>query len=87
MTLQDLKTILIDHLGAWSKKPVLVNQEIVDHIIRGRAKTEVLGSEAMVFQVNGTTVFLSDSGLKLPEQIIFVDLKSRESFLQELEQA
>lgn len=85
MTINDLKTILVNYLDARGRKAKAVSQEIVDKIIGGGDKLPIEGCEVMAFQINGTTVFVSESGLMQPRQVVFVDLKSRNSFLQELE--
>jgi len=85
MTINDLKTILVNYLDTNGRKTKAVSQEIVEKIIGGGDKLPIEGCEVMAFQINGTTVFVSEAGLTQPEQVVFVDLKSRNSFLQELE--
>ena len=85
MTTSDLKTILVNHLEGPSENRTSVNREIIDQIIGGKEPAEIPLNEAMVFQVNGTIVFLSEAGFSLPRRIVFLDLKSRKSFLQEIE--
>lgn len=84
MTINDLKTILVNYLDAHGQKAKAVSQEIVNQIIGGSDKLSIEGCEVMAFQVNGTTVFVSEAGLAQPSQVVFVDLKSRNSFLQEV---
>ena len=84
MTLQDLKTILVNHLDCGNSRQS-DNEEIVDLVVKGKATEEIEPAEVFAFQVNGTTIFLSDAGLAKPKRVIFVDLKNRKTFLQEVE--
>ena len=79
MTIADVKTILVN------QNSVRANQEIVEQIISENPRREVEHSEIHVFDMGETLVFLSEQGLTVPNRVIFVDLKSKESFLQELE--
>ena len=85
MTIEDLKTILVNHLGSESRKPLAVNREIVDQVITDQNTKEVPCSDVYAFQTDGTTVILSDAGLTLPRHVVFLDLKSNASFLQEIQ--
>lgn len=85
MTIEDLKTILVNHLDLGSRKQGSANREIVEQIIPGGNPEEVKGAEISAFQVDGTAVLISDANFRLPHRIVFVDLKSRASFVEELE--
>lgn len=85
MTIQDIKTILVNHLNYAGKNSVRANQELVDQIIRENLDREVELSEVRAIKINGTLVFLSESGFSIPNRVVFLDLKSKESFLHELE--
>ena len=76
MTVQDLKTILINHLNLVDRKKGWVNREILDHLLKGDGTDSISGAEITAFQVNGTTILLSDAGFSLPKNIVFMDLKS-----------
>ena len=85
MTVQDLKTILINHLDSPSGRSRRVNQEVLDLVIPEDDQKKLAYSEAAVFQIEGTTVILSDAGLVKPERIVFLDLQSRKSVMHEIE--
>ncbi len=84
MTINDIKTILVNYLNLGGRFNSAVNQEIVDQIIRERERGELTCAEIVAYQIDGTTVFLSDEGLQMPKRVVFVDVKSRNSFLSEL---
>ena len=83
MTIDDVKTILINNLSVKGKNSIHANREIVNQMITENPKQEVDIAEAQVFQMGDTVVFLSDSGISIPKRVVFVDLKSREAFLHE----
>lgn len=85
MTINDMKTILINHLNGTGHKARAVTREVVNQIIRGEGEELITCSEVLACQIGGTTVFVSDAGLLSPDRVVFVDLKSRKSFLQDIE--
>ena len=84
MRIKDLKKLLTYCLSKGDARAMAAYRETIDQIMT-EDHEEVRGTEVSAYPVNGTTVFVSDTGLRKPSQVIFIDLRSRKSFLQSLE--
>lgn len=86
ISIEKLKQLLIASLNRKrTRQWIAVNQEIVGQLIQGTYGTEVAENQVSAYQLNGTLIFLSESGLPMPKRIAFVDVRSGTSFLQEVE--
>ncbi len=85
MTLKDLKSFLVHNMKGEQSKSIAVNREILDHIFPEFSICEAAGKEIMAYQIDGTMIFVSDGGLTKPRQVVFIDLMTGASFLQEIE--
>ena len=85
MTTIDLKNYLLRYLNGGRTNAAPVNQEILDQVLPVYRIHEAVGRQALVYQIDETVVFVSETGLRKPRQILFVDSISGESFLQEIE--
>ena len=85
MTMKDLKSFLVHNLNLGRSHSVAVNREILENVIPAFSADQLVAKEVMAYQIDGTTIFVSDNGLTKPRQIIFVDLTNGTSFLQEIE--
>ena len=85
MTTIDLRNYLLRYLnGGWANA-IPVNQEILDQVFPVYRIHEAIGKQATAYQIDETVIFVSETGLTKPRQILFVDSISGESFLQEIE--
>lgn len=71
MTQRNLKDFLTFNLNGNRAHAVAVNQEILDCILPGFSLAQLNGKEIMVYEFDGTAIFMSDGGLARPRQIIF----------------
>ncbi|MBI3312841.1 MAG: hypothetical protein HYZ83_01210 [Candidatus Omnitrophica bacterium] len=85
MIMKDLKDFLARRINSEGWNQVAVNSEILDQVFPAVPAVEAESREVTAYQVNGTMVFVSKGGLTKPSRVIFVDLLSGESFLQEVE--
>ena len=85
MKLEYLKWLLVTNLSKGSLKSLDVSQELVEQVFAGKDSEELTPIEVTAYQVNGTTVFLSNDCIREPNNVIFVDLKTGRSFLKQLE--
>ena len=85
MTLGNLKDFLTFNLNGKRTNAVAVNQEILECILPGFSLNQLDGKEIMVYEFDGTAIFMSDGSLTKPRQIIFLDLMNGTSFIQEIE--
>ena len=85
MKIRYLKQLLIHSVDKERHHSAATNEEVLDRVIHGSEDHDVPGKEVTAYQVNGTIVFVSDVGLYQPQRVVFVDLKSGKSFLQQLE--
>ena len=85
MTLKDLKSFLIHNMEGERSKSIAVNREILDHVFPVFSICKAAGKKVTAYQIDETMIFVSDSGLTRPRQVVFIDLMSGTSFLQEIE--
>ena len=85
MRVKDLKSLLAKRLDENIPNAGSVFGEILGQVFHKADKDKIIGKDLTAYEVNGTTVFVSLSGLKKPDQIIFLDLNTGSSFMQHLE--
>ena len=85
MILRNLKSFLICNLNERRPNAIAVNEEVLESVMPGFSLEQLDGKEIMVYQFEETMIFMSDGGLMKPRQIIFLDLASGASFLQQIE--
>lgn len=85
MRLADLKQFLVYCFGGERGPSASVHKEVLDHVMPEGGIHEIQGKEVIAYEVDGTIVILSENGLVKPKQVIFTDLVSGASFLQEIE--
>ncbi|MBI4358349.1 MAG: hypothetical protein HY584_03535 [Candidatus Omnitrophica bacterium] len=85
MTTIDLRNFLLHWMSGGRANAVPLNREILDQVFAFYRVCEAVEKKAIVYQIDETVIFLSESGLTKPRQILFVDSVSGESFLQEIE--